>query len=89
MIQLSYGQSPSIFKLIKISFPLDNIPKTFLTHFDGASHIGGGRVGGLLSMPSHKSRDPLLLDREGLKQPVTTVRIKAKASQAHLSRKRK
>ena len=50
---------------------------------------GGGRVGGLLSMPSHKSRDPLLLDREGLKQPVTTVRIKAKASQAHLSRKRK
>ena len=39
MIQLSYGQLPSIFKLIKISFPLDNIPKTFLTHFDGASHI--------------------------------------------------
>ena len=50
---------------------------------------GGWGMGGLLSMPSHKSRDPLLLDREGLKQPVTTVRIKAKASQAHLSRKRK
>ena len=28
-------------------------------------------------------------NRAGLKQTVTTVRIKAKASQAHLSRKRK
>ena len=28
-------------------------------------------------------------NRAGVKQPVTTVRIKAKASQAHVSRKRK
>ena len=54
-------------------------------------------------MPSHKSRNPLLLlidwsmklhvssctNRAGLKQPVTTVWIKPQASQAHVPRKRK